>query len=73
VDWAIAIVGRNDPGSVLMLFAERSEAEAIASQMRGHGRRAICVRPFYSARRESQQAQPAQRSNVEARSPQGSG
>jgi hypothetical protein len=58
MDWAIAIEGQTGPESVLMLFAERSEAEAVASEMRRGNRPSICVRPWNPARSESLPARP---------------
>jgi hypothetical protein len=49
VDWAVAIEGRTDPESVLLLFAERSEAVEVAQEMERHKRWSVCVRPFRPA------------------------
>jgi hypothetical protein len=52
MDWAVAIEGRTGPESVLMLFTDRSEAEAVATEMRRSNRPAVCVRPFHRARQD---------------------
>jgi hypothetical protein len=71
MDWAVAIEGRNDPQSVLLLFAERSEAVAVAQEMHRRNRLSICVRPFY--RRQHQSADNfgtlTSHTDPEARSP----
>ena len=45
MSWAVAVAGRTDPGAILLLVAERDEAEAIASEMRCNGQH-VDVQPF---------------------------
>jgi hypothetical protein len=44
MEWAVTIEGRSNPGAILVLIDERGEAESIASEIRGRGRRVV-VRP----------------------------
>jgi hypothetical protein len=39
MSWAVALEGRSDRGSIVLLFDERSEAESIAQEIRTRGTR----------------------------------
>lgn len=50
MDWAISVVGSEGPASVLLLFAERWEAEEVAAEISRRGRIRVCVRPANARR-----------------------
>ena len=43
--WAVAMEGRVDPASIVLLLDEREEAESIAQEIRSRGTRVV-VRPY---------------------------
>jgi hypothetical protein len=45
VEWAVVLEGRQAPESILLVLAERQEAEAIAAEVRKKGHRVV-VRPY---------------------------
>jgi hypothetical protein len=45
MEWAVVLEGRSAPESVLVVLAERQEAESIAVEMRKKGH-PVTVRPY---------------------------
>ncbi|MBV9659923.1 MAG: hypothetical protein JO337_02070 [Acidimicrobiales bacterium] len=37
MSWAVTMEGRSDPGGIVLLFDDRSEAESIAHEIRTRG------------------------------------
>ena len=54
--WAVSLEGRYDPQGVLVIMAERTEAETLAVEVRRKGHRVI-VRPYPD---DNEVASPAQ-------------
>lgn len=59
MDWAVAIEGRTDPGGIVLLCDDRSEAESIASEIRTMGTK-VTVRQY----NRSTSAHPAGRGST---------
>jgi hypothetical protein len=49
MEWAVVLEGRPAPGGVLVVLAERNEAESIAVELRKKGH-PVVVRPYLSDR-----------------------
>jgi hypothetical protein len=45
VEWAVVLEGRPAPENILLVLAERQEAESIAAEVRQKGHRVV-VRPY---------------------------
>jgi hypothetical protein len=45
VEWAVVLEGRPAPENILLVLAERQEAETIAAEVRRKGHRVV-VRPY---------------------------
>jgi hypothetical protein len=43
MDWAVALEGRSDPEGILLLLADRSEAENLAKEIRVRGTPVVVV------------------------------
>jgi hypothetical protein len=39
--WAVTVEGRSDPGGIVLLLDDRSEAESIADEIRNRGTRVV--------------------------------
>jgi hypothetical protein len=39
--WAVTMEGRSDPGGIVLLIEDRSEAESIAAEIRTRGTRVV--------------------------------
>jgi hypothetical protein len=55
--WAVTLEGRTDPGAVMLLFDDRTEAESLAGEIRARGTQVV-VR-FYPPRGAGVASAPA--------------
>jgi hypothetical protein len=66
MSWAVTMEGRSDPGGIVLLFDDRSEAESIAHEIRTRGT-SVVVRsypgPSGGANRQAGPVRPASSSN----------
>jgi hypothetical protein len=57
VEWAVVLEGRSAPEGILLVLAERQEAETIASEVRKKGHRVV-VRPYDATLESPSEDQP---------------
>lgn len=58
MSWAVTMEGRSDPGGIVMLFDDRSEAESIAHEIRTRGT-SVVVRVYPGPSAPSRAPQPS--------------